>query len=256
MDNVMILEGEQGRGKSTVIAALFGEWFSDSPLPIGDKEAYQLIQGKWCFELGELDSFNKAEVTALKQFFSQQIDRFRPSYGRYAQDFPRQTQFWGSTNQDSYLRDYTGNRRFWPLYCSIVNKQWVIENRDQLWAEATHLYKQGVIWWVSQETPEDENDYRIVAETQNSRLQHDPWEDKLLEFFDASTELYFSAAKILEGIGVDTGHQTPHMIARLAPILKLMGWKNVRKRLPPDKNGKRKQIRVWENQEEMDEVPL
>lgn len=256
MDNVMILEGEQGRGKSSVIAALFGEWFSDSPLPIGDKEAYQLIQGKWCFELGELDSFNKAEVTALKQFFSQQVDRFRPSYGRYAQDFKRQTQFWGSTNQDTYLRDYTGNRRFWPVYCTKVDKQWVSDYRDQLWAEALHLYKQGVIWWVSQETEEDEADYQIVTDTQNARLQHDPWEDKLQEFFDKSTELYFSGADILEGIGVPPGNQTPHMVSRISPILKMMGWKQTRKRLPTGKNGEKKMVRVWENQNELDEVPL
>lgn len=256
MDNVMILEGEQGRGKSTVISILFGEFFSDSPLPIGDKEAYQLIQGKWCFELGELDSFNKSEVTALKQFFSQQIDRFRPSYGRYAQDFPRQTQFWGSTNQDAYLRDYTGNRRFWPVYCSTVNKEWVTKWRDQLWAEALHMYKQGDNWWISQETEEDEADYKIVTDTQNARLQHDPWEDKLLEFFGDSVKLYHTASEILTGIGVDSGHQTPHMISRLAPILKLMGWKPVRKRLPLGKNGENIQVRVWENQKPIKDVPL
>lgn len=107
MDNVTILEGKQGKGKSTAIRILFGDWFTDAPLPIGDKDAYQVIQGKWGCEVAELDSFHKAEVTTLKRFFTQQIDRFRPSYGRVAQDHPRQTIFFGTTNNDVYLRDYT-----------------------------------------------------------------------------------------------------------------------------------------------------
>ena len=264
MDNVMILEGQQGKGKSTVIAALFGEWFSDSPLPIGDKEAYQLIQGKWCFELGELDSFNKAEVTALKQFFSQQIDRFRPSYGRYAQDFPRQTQFWGSTNQDAYLRDYTGNRRFWPVFCSVIDRSWVTKHRDQLWAEAVHLYKTrhetGFQWWVSQETEEDESDYAIVTEAQDARLQRDPWEDLLRPWLNGRATPYVQSAEILKDcIGIDGAHMQPAQMNRLGPIMKSLGWHSTRKRLPLGKNNEKIQVRVWESVNVDDllaEVPL
>ena len=259
MDNVPILEGEQGRGKSVAIATLFGEWFSDSPLPIGDKEAYQLIQGKWCFELGELDSFNKAEVTALKQFFSQQVDRFRPSYGRYASDHPRQTQFWGSTNQDAYLRDYTGNRRFWPIYCAQVDRTWVKANRDQLWAEALRLYRDGRNWWVSRDTPDDEADHQVVTDAQDSRLQRDPWEDLLRPWLAANYKDYLSAAEILRDcLEVEPrGMQTAQM-NRLAPILKLLGWRSTRKRIE-NEFGKKTQIRVWEREEgqkRLDEVPL
>jgi len=247
MDNVVILEGEQGRYKSTTIGALFNPWFSDSPLPIGDKEAYQLIQGKWCFELGELDSFNKAEVTQLKQFFSQQIDRFRPSYGRYAQDFPRQTVFWGSTNQDVYLRDYTGNRRFWPVYCVDVNRQWVLDHRDQLWAEALHRYRAGEKFWVSRETPEDEEDYAIVTETQDARLQRDPWEDLLRPFLQNTTRPWLTATEILQDcIKIDGAHMQPTHMNRLGPILRALGWRSVRKRIPTGTGDKTEQRRVWE----------
>jgi len=260
MDNVKILEGEQGRGKSTVIATLFGEWFSDSPLPIGDKEAYQLIQGKWCFELGELDSFNKAEVTALKQFFSQQTDRFRASYGKVAQDYPRQTQFWGSPNQDAYLRDYTGNRRFWPVYCAAVHRQWVTEHRDQLWAEALHRYEAGEQWWISRETSEDEADHEIVTTTQDTRLQRDPWEDLLRPWLGASKKPHLTAAEILKDcIGLDGAHMQPAQVNRLAPILKMLGWRPTRTRLPIGPGGKPVQVRVWKSEEQsklLDEVPI
>lgn len=259
-DNVMILEGEQGRGKSTVISILFGEWFSDSPIPIGDKEAYQLISGKWGYELGELDSFNKAEVTALKQFFSQQVDRFRPSYGRYAQDFPRQTQFWGTTNQDAYLRDYTGNRRFWPVYCATVNKAWVRDNRDQLWAEALHRYRQGEQWWISQETPEQELEYQAVTDAQDARLQRDPWEDKLRPWLEVLTRPHLTTAEILEEcIGLDAAHMQQVHMNRLGPIMKSLGWRSTRKRLPTGKEGKKAQVRVWvseEHKKRLEEVPL
>jgi len=259
MDNVMILEGEQGKGKSSVIRALFGEWFTDAPLPIGDKDAYMVIQGKWGLEIAELDAFHKAEVTALKHFFSQMIDRFRPAYGRVAQDHPRQTVFWASTNQDVYLRDYTGNRRFWPLYCPIVNNQWVKKHRDQLWAEAVHLYNEGYRWWVSRETPEDEEEWLIVTDVQDSRLQRDPWEDKLAPWLDKQSKLYFTAAEILEDcIGLDSAHQQQAHLNRLGPIMRSLGWRDKRKR-EPDKHGKMRQKRVWEHEtteEELNEVPL
>lgn len=259
MDNVMILEGEQGKGKSTVISILFGEFFTDAPLPIGDKDAYQVIQGKWGFEIAELDSFNKADVTALKHFFSQQIDRFRPSYGRTAQDHPRQTIFFGTTNQDSYLRDYTGNRRFWPVYCKVVKKEWVRQHRDQLWAEALHYYRQGFQWWISQETEEDERDHDVVKDAQDARLQRDPWEDVLLGYLGTVTAAYLTTYQILnEGLGFDAAHIQQIHMNRLGPIMRQLGWKSTRKRVD-DGGGKKVQQRVWvrnATDEEWKEVPL
>ena len=93
VDNVLIFEGAQGLGKSTALSILGGEWFSDSPISIGDKDGYQQMQGVWLIELAELDSWHKAESKRNKQFFTSKIDRYRPSYGKQAQDFPRQTFF-------------------------------------------------------------------------------------------------------------------------------------------------------------------
>lgn len=256
MDNVMILEGTQGAGKSTIIGLLFGDWFSDTLLPIGDKEAYQLIQGVWGFELGELDSFNKAEITELKRFFSQKTDRYRPSYGRYVEDFQRQTVFIGSTNQEVYLRDYTGNRRYWPLYCAALDRAWVEQYRDQLWAEAMHRFKTGEKWWVSQETPEE---WDIVCEAQDSRLQRDPWEDLLFPFLRDTARARLSSADVLtEGIGLDGAHiQQAHM-NRIAPLMKTLGWVSTRQRVDAG-GGKQTQRRVWmraEDKKKLEEVTL
>ena len=260
MDNVMILEGKQGKGKSTVVSTLFGDWFADAPIPIGDKEAYQLIHGKWAWELAELDSFNKSDVTALKQFFSQRVDRFRPSYGRYAQDHHRQTQFWGTTNQDCYLRDYTGNRRFWPVFCAQVHLDWVRENRDQLWAEAKHRYDQraetGATWWIEGNSPPE--DIQVVEDAQNSRLQRDPWEDVLREWLrgELSREGLSSATILQEAIKLDAAHMQQAHMNRLGPIMRSLGWCSKR-RWVDSHGGKKQQARVWVFEEEgADNVPF
>lgn len=253
MDNVMILEGEQGRGKSTAVSVLFGEWFTDAPLPLGDKDAYQVIQGKWGFELAELDAFNKSEVTALKHFFSQQIDRFRPSYGRVALDHPRQTVFAGTTNQDAYLRDYTGNRRFWPVYTTLILLNWLHENRDQLWAEAVALFRQGEEWWVSADELE------VVVEVQDTRLQRDPWEEIILEYVRGKSITSISTAQLLQdAIGFDPAHINQVSTNRIGPIMKSLGWINKREAYKGE-DGKRKQRRIWitpQAEKALNEVPL
>lgn len=226
-DNVMILEGGQGWGKSTVIGELFGEWFSDSPIPIGDKDAYANIQGVWGCELAELDSFNKAESTAAKAFFSQRRDRYRPPYGTAAQDFPRQTIFIGSTNQEEYLKDYSGNRRYWPIKALKVDVAWVKQNRDQLWAEAYKQFREGVEWWVSKT-----EDRLLFEREQDTRLQRDPWEDMLREYLESQTKLFYTAADLLtEAVQKPPGTVTKADMNRIAPIMKALGWSKERRKL-------------------------
>lgn len=235
MDTVLILEGRQGEGKSTAAAILFGDWFSDSPIPIGDKDGYQVIQGKWGVELGELDSFNKAESTSAKLFFSSKTDRYRPSYGMLAQDFPRQCVFIGTTNQDEYLRDYTGNRRYWPVYCMEVNKDALRAQRDQLWAEAMHYYMQGMgkpergpdeRWWATlDEQP-------LFEQEQDARLQVDPWQHLIEDWLHKNTFEHVTSAQVLiEAIGRDGGHITRADQGRLGPIMRALGWENKKKRI-------------------------
>ncbi|MGI4856743.1 MAG: VapE domain-containing protein [Janthinobacterium lividum] len=141
-DNVLILEGHQGFGKSTAIRILAGDdWFTDANIEIGNKDTYVTMRGKWIIELGELDSFSKAESSATKRFFSSMVDTYRPPYGRRAIDVPRQGIFTGTVNFDTYLKDESGNRRYWPIkVVREIHLPGIAAIRDQLWAEAYFYY--------------------------------------------------------------------------------------------------------------------
>lgn len=147
-DNILILAGKQGAGKSTFAKVLGGEWHNDSLHDFRGKEACEQIQGYWIIELGELTGFSKAESNEIKQFVSRQEDVYREPYGRRTGSFPRQCIFIGTTNDNHFLRDLTGNRRFWPVDIGIVEPtkdiftQLVLE-RDQIWAEAVAAYMLG-----------------------------------------------------------------------------------------------------------------
>jgi predicted P-loop ATPase len=116
-DYCMVLEGPGGLGKSTMVQVLASkQYFSGSHFDLSrGNEAYEKVQGRWVYELQELSSFGKAEINLIKAFISNESDRYRPSYGRVAEDFPRQCVLIGTTNEDRYLRDRTGNRRWWPV---------------------------------------------------------------------------------------------------------------------------------------------
>lgn len=143
-DHVLILEGLQGTGKSTMLSNLTAPWFSDETLNIGDKDAVLTMQSKWLIELGELSTLSKSEVETVKAFISRRTDRIRAPYGKRVEEFPRQCIFIGSTNKDEYLRDESGNRRFWPIKCGTkIDFQKMTEVREQLFAEAYGLYLLG-----------------------------------------------------------------------------------------------------------------
>lgn len=148
-DYVLVLAGPQGRGKSTLVAKMARGWYTDSLAGIGTKEAYEGLQGYWLVELGELAAMRKIEIETIKNFISKQVDSYRAAYGRRVEDHPRQCVFIGTTNSTAFLRDDTGNRRFWPvrlLEQAPAKTVWgdltpsVI---DQLWAEAVALYREG-----------------------------------------------------------------------------------------------------------------
>jgi len=238
-DTVLILEGKQGAGKSSAVHVLFGDWFSDAPVPIGDKDAYQNITGVWGQEMAELDSFNKAENTAAKMFFSQRRDRYRRSYGTHAEDFPRQCVFIGTTNQDEYLKDYTGNRRYWPVLCFKIKTAELAAVRDQLWAEAVARFRDGERWWAHGDV-----ELAYFDLEQDKRMQADPWENMLADYLDTMTAEHFSADELLKDcIGLDGGHMQRAHQNRLSPIMKSLGWHSQRKRISVV--GKIKQRRVY-----------
>lgn len=148
-DYIPVLSGPQGRGKSTLIARMSRGWYTDSLAGIGTKEAYEGIQGFWLVELGELAAMRKIEIETTKNFISKQVDSYRAAYGRRVEDHPRQCVFFGTTNSTAFLRDDTGNRRFWPVRLSAQPPERTVwgdlteDVVDQLWAEAVARFQAG-----------------------------------------------------------------------------------------------------------------
>jgi len=146
-DFILVLNGPQGIGKSTFFAKLGGKWFSDSLTvsDMRDKAGAEKLQGYWILELGELAGLRKIDVETVKSFITRTDDKFRQSYGINVESHPRQSVVVGSTNSTSgFLRDVTGNRRFWPVRVNRGKKKvWEMEDVDQIWAEALEKYKGG-----------------------------------------------------------------------------------------------------------------
>lgn len=151
--HVLILEGEQGIGKSWFanILATRKDWFSDSLGDISSKDVIDNMRGKWVIEIGEMASMNRAESNDLKAFITRTHDVARKAYGRRSQTYPRQCVFIGTTNEDEYLKDVTGARRFWPVRTTHFSNKELIKVVDQLWAEAVACYDLGEALYLDDE---------------------------------------------------------------------------------------------------------
>lgn len=147
-DVCLILEGKQGKLKSSAIRALTGDdWFSDTFGDISNKDTLLSFRGRWIIEIQEIDRIFSREASEVKEFISKQSDIFRKPYGHEAEEVAREFVFTGSTNREDYLRDETGGRRFWPVKVNEVNVDALRIDRDQLWAESIWLYREGETWW-------------------------------------------------------------------------------------------------------------
>lgn len=184
VDTVLILEGKQGAKKSTSFAVLGGKWFSDTPLVLGDKDSMVMASSKWIVELAELDSLTRVagEYTKHKAFLSAAIDNLRPPYGRVPEEFKRHCVFGGTVNEDEYLQDPTGNRRYWAVRVGACLVELLAQDRDQLWAEAVVRFKSahlnpeeahprapGERWWFE---PDEQVAVDVVMQ---SRREESPW---------------------------------------------------------------------------------
>ena len=184
-DSMLVLNGPQGVGKSTLIAKLAGEWFSDS-LNLGDtkdKTAAEKLQGYWILEIGELAGLKKAEVETLRSFLSRQNDIYRAAFGKRATPHLRQCVFFGTTNAESgYLRDTTGNRRFWPVKTPGNGKKqsWNLTHEEilQIWAEALVYVRQGEKLYLSAEMD------ALAKDEQREAMESDEREGLVREYLD------------------------------------------------------------------------
>ena len=267
-DHMLILEGPQGARKSTALKVLAGEaWFTDELPEVGSKDAALHMQGIWIVEIAELDAIGRAEVSRIKAFLTRTTDRFRPPYGRYTVEVARQCVFAGTVNPDTYLRDETGNRRFWPLRCGTIDIDALARDRDQLWAEAVHRFREGAIWWI-----EDPALLEDARQAQDSRYQSDAWDDLIEhwlvheirtvadgypDYGNTRTESVprpepladVSVGEILEeAIGLEPARWTRGDQMRVSAYLKANGWKRYRKR----DVGKREVTREWRYEKEQE----
>ncbi len=181
VDHMLILRSPQGDGKSTAFRILFSPWFTDCLSDMKSKDASQETFGVWCIEISEMASWNKSDSDVAKSYITRQTDRFRPPYGKHTIDQPRQCVFAGSINPEikGFLKDPTGNRRYWIAENGRIDLEGLGRDRDQLWAEAVHRYKVGERWWL-----EDKELIAKATAEQDAHFQDDAWTEPVLEWLE------------------------------------------------------------------------
>lgn len=182
-DYMPIFTGPQGIGKSTFLAILGREWFSDSLASFEGKDAAELIQGTWINEVGELTAMTKQETSAVKQFLSKREDIYRAAYGRRTERYPRRCVFFGTSNDSEFLKDSTGNRRFWPVDVGVHPAKKSVWNDlpkevDQIWAEAYTYWALGEELYLSKEVE------ALAFEQQESHRETSGKEGVIMDFLE------------------------------------------------------------------------
>jgi predicted P-loop ATPase len=243
-DTCPILEGPQGALKSTALRALAGDdFFTDDIAELGSKDAVMQTRGVWIIELGELDAMTRGELSRVKAFMSRQVDRIRPPYGRRVIEAPRECVFAGTVNKDTYLKDETGGRRFWPVKCGVIQIDELRRDRDQLWAEARERFRARDTWWL-----DNHSLMESAAEEVHARYEVDPWDVLISEWvqdpqqrFDqghpmaaltSTSESVTVTDVLIHCIGKRPDAWTQADQTRVARSLTAKGWKRYQKRTP------------------------
>lgn len=181
-DHMLVLEGKQGKRKSTSLRALANghldtdhgiQWFTDAAPEIDSDDMGLFLQGVWIIEMAELDSIRRHEWTHVNRFITNQADRFRRKYGRNMQAYPRQCVLAGSTNEHQWAGDPTGARRFWPVKTGVINVDGILRWRSQIFAEARFRYDEGETHWL------DETTEALARGEQEHRAPEDTWADRI-----------------------------------------------------------------------------
>lgn len=227
-DEIMILEGNQGTGKSSALQLLcpVSDWFSDSAtLDLFGKELIEATAGKWIIEVAELSGRSRAEMNQLKAMLSRQVDGpVRLAYAREPIERPRQFIFIGTVNDSQYLADSTGSRRFWPVKTNRFDFQGIIANRDQLWAEASHRER------AQEPIRLSEHLWKRAAEIQEERFETDPWEDQIRTILNKSIDerqgsCYIERSVIFESMGLELSRTSRAESRRINEIMTRLGFK-------------------------------
>lgn len=219
VDNVVVLEGAQGKKKSSALALLVGDqWFAEASEDITSKDFYVSMQGKWLIEISELASFGRAEVEIIKRVVSAKIDRYRPPYGRAAVDHPRMSVFVATTNKDDWNKDETGARRFWPVRCEgEIRHDLIVAHKSQLFAEALARWRRRETWW---EMPEAE-----TTDEQEKRYQADPWFERVRSMLGPQRRIAgVTTSELMDELEIEVARQDRTAEMRVGGILRKLGW--------------------------------
>ncbi len=224
VDSMLILEGEQGIRKSTAVAELFGsDYVTGSLNTFKGPDAGQALQGVWAVDLGELTALGDASLRLIKNFVTLRLDRYRPPWGRHFINRPRRIVFIGSTNEQTFLNDPTGARRFWPVHVRKADIAALRTHRDQIWAEAVHLFRAGEQWWIEKGTELDTS----ARTLQDERYVEDVWAphiDMFLEQPETKSRGCVLAAEVLTSLAMTRDRFDDRGEARVTSHLKHRGW--------------------------------
>jgi predicted P-loop ATPase len=198
-DHCLILQGPQGRRKSTALRVLAGDWFTDQVGDLANKDSAQQIHGVWIVEFAELEQVLglRAETAMVKAFITRRVDRFRPPYERRPADFPRQCVFAGTVNLEQFYRDETGARRFWAVECGAIDIAALERDRDQLWAEARVRYERREPWHLDTAELVD-----LAAEEQDERFEGDPWDPLIMDWIEGDRAAFANLGSPIEAYTV------------------------------------------------------
>lgn len=232
-DHMMILEGNQGLGKSSALRELatFGNhsFFYDGGIKFNDTDTLMKIQGKIIIEMAEMASFKKAVNEEIKAFITREVDVYRTPYARTTLERPRYFVLSGSTNEREYLPpDESGHRRYWPVECHKIDIEALKRDREQLWAEAVHLYKGGFETWVMP------HEVEMFKEQQESRVIRDAWSDLIYKEVTARSYSDIAIDDVFNWLEIGNNQRDNFTRKRVKDVLQRMGFKETR-----DTEGKR-----------------
>ena len=225
VDTCLVLKGEQGVRKSGFFRTICGDkFFLDESIDISNKDGKSLLKQGWFIEFAELESMNGKDVKIIKSFLTKQSDTYRPPYGTKEDKIPRRNVFVGTTNEDRFLKDSTGSRRFWIVECGgepntpVYDEVELSANRDQIWSQALHYYNAGHEWWLTKEE-------ELMSVDHKEKYQvADPHEEILLEWIDSNPDRTFSIPEMIQE-AYNITEETDYGSKTTQKVIKPKSWK-------------------------------
>jgi len=225
VDTMLVLIGKQGIKKSMSLEILAGGFYLATHAQVTDKDFIMSLHRGWIIDLAELSSMTHSDANHIKGIITNATDHIRPPYGMVSQEMPRHSVMVGTTNVDRFLRDGTGNRRFWPVECGVIDTDWIVANRPQLLAEARTKYAAGQIWWDMPASTEAE---------QERRMEVGPWDATLERLLSNVSNFrivtvggvmfrFITSDELLDVIGIEVRYRKSHMYRDLAAAMRRVG---------------------------------